>query len=255
MADPMDRRPVWLLPMLYRVWAAGRASVFARWRTSWPDGDVGRGAEELAWELALELEAAEANGESICGAALDWRKAFDNIPLCSLSSLLARAGLPEWLRLPIVEAYTAPRRLRVEGALGECWRPTSGILPGCALAVFVLSVLLRPWDRQIARVHDQLRRRIYVDDLVLWLRGDAGNAAPAIIEGLEVTRRFEAAMGWHLHTGTGKSTQFANTAVMREWLQRQAPDSRQGLGGHCHGGARLACSRYGGQDDDGVGSH
>jgi endonuclease/exonuclease/phosphatase family metal-dependent hydrolase len=74
--DPLDRRPVWLLPMLYRVWAAGRARLFARWRASWADGDGCLGAEELAWELALDLEAAEANGQDIVGAALDWRKAF-----------------------------------------------------------------------------------------------------------------------------------------------------------------------------------
>eukprot|EP00974_Lingulodinium_polyedra_P059968 5779651-Lingulodinium_polyedra.AAC.1 len=24
-ADPMQRRPIWLLPMIYRIWAAGRA--------------------------------------------------------------------------------------------------------------------------------------------------------------------------------------------------------------------------------------
>ena len=44
--DPMDRRPILLLPMLYRAWAAGRAHLFARWTASWPDGDGGLGAEE-----------------------------------------------------------------------------------------------------------------------------------------------------------------------------------------------------------------
>ena len=93
-ADPMERRPIWLLPMLYRLWAAGRAQLFAKWRASWPGGDGGFGAEELAWQLALELEAAEAAGEDVCGAALDWRKAFDNVPLSSLRPLLSRAGVP-----------------------------------------------------------------------------------------------------------------------------------------------------------------
>ena len=45
----------------------------------------------MAWELALDLEAAEAAGDDICGAALDWRKAFDNVPLCNLDTLLRRA--------------------------------------------------------------------------------------------------------------------------------------------------------------------
>eukprot|EP00959_Pyramimonas_sp_CCMP1952_P358824 7513580-Pyramimonas_sp.AAC.1 len=65
----MERRPIWLLPMIYRVWAAGRARLFARWRLSWAGEDVQRGAEELVWELAVELEAAEALSEVLAGAA------------------------------------------------------------------------------------------------------------------------------------------------------------------------------------------
>eukprot|EP00974_Lingulodinium_polyedra_P122171 11181795-Lingulodinium_polyedra.AAC.1 len=49
--DPTQRRPIWLLPMAYRVWAAGRARDVSAWITSWGGGAL-RGAEELAWELA-----------------------------------------------------------------------------------------------------------------------------------------------------------------------------------------------------------
>ena len=45
---PMDRRPIWLLPMIYRIWATGRAHLFARWRSQWAEGDGGSSAEELA---------------------------------------------------------------------------------------------------------------------------------------------------------------------------------------------------------------
>ena len=221
LADPLARRPVWLLPVLYRVWAAGRAQLFARWRASWAGGDGGCGAEALAWEFALELEAAEAAGEVVCGAALDWRKAFDNVPLNHLEPVLVRAGVPAWVRGPLLATYAAPRRLRVEGALGGEWRPSSGILPGCAMAVFVLSVLLRPWDRRIERTDDRLRRRIYVDDLTIWARGAAADAAPAAAAGLAVTVEFEAAMTWQLNLV--KSAQFANTAAARAWLREQCP--------------------------------
>eukprot|EP00974_Lingulodinium_polyedra_P096871 9388785-Lingulodinium_polyedra.AAC.1 len=50
---------------------------------------------------------------------------------------------------PACSAHAAPRRLRVDGALGGPWEPTSGILPGRALAVFVLRVLLAPWERAV----------------------------------------------------------------------------------------------------------
>eukprot|EP00974_Lingulodinium_polyedra_P075583 7323803-Lingulodinium_polyedra.AAC.1 len=95
----MQRRPIWLLPMVYRVWAAGRARNMADWIRSWGGGAV-RGAEELAWELSVELEATEAAGEWIAGAALDWRKAFDRIPLPAVSAAMARAGVPDWIAGP-----------------------------------------------------------------------------------------------------------------------------------------------------------
>ena len=218
--DPTERRPIWLLPMLYRVWAAGRARTFARWCASW-DGSPDQGAEQLAWELALDLELAEASGEEIAGAALDWRKAFDRVPLSHAEALLRRAGIPEWLLRPVLAAYTAPRRLRVADALGKQWAPTSGILPGCAMAVFVLKVLVRPWDRRVDRTADGLRRRAYVDDLAFWRRGAGGEAAAAVQAGMAVTREFETAMDWSLNTG--KSRQFANRSAARHWLETCEP--------------------------------
>eukprot|EP00969_Alexandrium_andersonii_P330638 14613214-Alexandrium_andersonii.AAC.1 len=65
--------------------------------------------------------------------------------------MLQCAGVPGQLAEPLLAAYHAPRRLRVEGALGDGWVPTFGVLPGCALAVFVLSTALRPWDRRMER--------------------------------------------------------------------------------------------------------
>eukprot|EP00974_Lingulodinium_polyedra_P102971 9967760-Lingulodinium_polyedra.AAC.1 len=139
------------------------------WIAAW-GGGAPRGAEELAWELAVELEEAEASGRVIAGAALDWRKAFDHIPLPTVRTGLLRAGVPRWLVGCVCSAYEAPRRIRVDGALGECWIPTSGILPGCALAVFVLRVLLVPWERAVEAESD-VARRIYVDDLTFWRVG------------------------------------------------------------------------------------
>eukprot|EP00974_Lingulodinium_polyedra_P080556 7804400-Lingulodinium_polyedra.AAC.1 len=71
----------------------------ADWIARWGDGAV-RGAEELAWEFSVELEAAEAAGEWIAGAALDWRKAFDRIPFPAVEVALRRAGVPDWLARP-----------------------------------------------------------------------------------------------------------------------------------------------------------
>ena len=91
---PLERRPIWLLPIIHRLWAAGRAWPFARWRSSWEGGEWRRGAEEQAWELALELEAADALSQEVVGAALDWRKAYDEVDLGTLPAALTRAGVP-----------------------------------------------------------------------------------------------------------------------------------------------------------------
>jgi len=191
---PFDRRPIWLLPILYRAWAAGRAQAFAQWRRSWrkADGDVG--AEELTWELAVELESAEAADETVCGAALDWSEAFDNIGLSLVARATEQAGIPPWLGRPLLAAYSAPRRLRLDGALSCPWSPTSGILPGCLLAVFVLGILMRPWYVRTGLLHGKLRRCIYVDDLTVWQRGEPAECAEAVSDALATAHRFEQAM-------------------------------------------------------------
>eukprot|EP00974_Lingulodinium_polyedra_P070985 6870634-Lingulodinium_polyedra.AAC.1 len=82
----------------------------------------------------MELETAEAAGEAVAGAALDWRKAFDNVPLAHVEAAMRRARVPDWVVGPVMAAYTADRRLGVDQAIGAPWKPTCGILPGCALA-------------------------------------------------------------------------------------------------------------------------
>eukprot|EP00974_Lingulodinium_polyedra_P074114 7181681-Lingulodinium_polyedra.AAC.1 len=105
------------------------------------------------------------------------------MPLVTVRAALARAGVPGWPLGPVCSAYEAPRRLRVDGALGGEWRPTSGILPGCALAVFVLRALLVPWERAVEAAAD-VSRRIYVDDLTFWRCGlgqTVGNEVAAAV--------------------------------------------------------------------------
>eukprot|EP00974_Lingulodinium_polyedra_P104756 10141802-Lingulodinium_polyedra.AAC.1 len=85
--------------MVYRVWAAGRARDMASWIGAWA-GPTNRGAEELALKLAVELESAETAGIDVAGAALDWNKTFDHIPLASARTVLERAGAPRWLAGP-----------------------------------------------------------------------------------------------------------------------------------------------------------
>ena len=46
--DPMDRRPIWLMPMIYRMWASHRAGAWSTWRLQWPGETPFEGADSLA---------------------------------------------------------------------------------------------------------------------------------------------------------------------------------------------------------------
>ena len=88
----MDRRPIWLMPMIYRVWAIRRSRDWAKWGSRW-EGEAGfRGADTLAWDVALAMGAAAANGEECGLLAFDWRNAYDGIELGTSAATLEHAG-------------------------------------------------------------------------------------------------------------------------------------------------------------------
>ena len=196
--DPLDRRPIWLMPMIYRVWATRRASSWARWRLSWPGEKHFAGADALAWEVALEIEAAAAEDTTFGILALDWKKAYDGVSLDTLALCLTKAGVPDLARLPLLGMYSAPRRLRVSNVLGDTWEPTCGIPAGCSIAVLALEVCTHPWAVLTGLV-PTLSRRLYVDDSTGWATGSPNAVAEAIIGCGVVTRQFEQAMCWDLH--------------------------------------------------------
>lgn len=135
--------------------------------------------------------------------------------VASVGEALRKAGVPGWIAGPAA-VYGAPRRLRVEGVLGDPWVPTSCILFGCGLAVFVPRVLLVPWDAATEAKGDTATRRAYVDDLTFWRRGPDATIAEDVARVLAVTRRLELAIDWDVKAG--ESRQFANVAGLRRWL-------------------------------------
>ena len=148
-AEPLDRRPLNLLSVVYRCWARLRGRHVAAWRRLWdPAVAAARlGADGQAWELAWAQAEAEAGDQEFAGLAVDFRKAYDSVRLGLVRRLLAAAGWPLAIVGPLLDAYRAPRRLRVAGALGEPFLPTSGIPAGCPIAVDVLAVLTWAWHR------------------------------------------------------------------------------------------------------------
>ncbi len=118
--------------------------------------------------------------------ATEWCKAYDSVDLGCL-----RRALPVAYWGPAHGAYTASRRLRSRGFLGEAWRPAAGILPGCAVAVYLLGLLIWPWKQAVEARDHQLSARLYVDDATFRAVGEARLVAGLIPEAFWVTKAFE----------------------------------------------------------------
>ena len=114
-SDPLDRRPITLLPIQYRIWASLRATQLRAWmRKSGipPLVEGARGtmlsAEHLGLLLALELEEAQAFGQALVGVAVDRSKCYDHLGFGYVRAMLQAAGVPSWVANPLLAMYEAP---------------------------------------------------------------------------------------------------------------------------------------------------
>jgi hypothetical protein len=187
--DPLNRRQLNMLSVVYRLWARLRRLEVASWRKSWdPAVAAARlGASGQAWELAWAHAVARAKGMELGGLAVDFRKAYDSVRLGLVRRALAAAGWPAAVLGPLVAAYEAPRRLRAAGAMGPMWTPTCGIPAGCPLAVDVLAALSIVWAVALAAAPLPPVARRFVDDLACWKAGDV----------TAVSRRYLLGVGVH----------------------------------------------------------
>ena len=143
--DPLDKRPITLLPMLYRVWAALRATQMRKWMRSASipslvHGSRGTmaGAEHQGLLLGMELEEARAFEDNLAGVAVDWSKCYDHLGLDYVQDTLLAAGVSGWVSGPLLAMYRAPRHIKVDGAIGAARTPVRCIPPGCPAAVDIL---------------------------------------------------------------------------------------------------------------------
>ena len=142
--EPGDRRPMVLLPVVYRLWAAARAGPLRDWlKVAGLLGDGGRrrSAESLALGTAVEIAVVRALDLALAGLAVDWSKCYDRLPLGVLRLVADAAGLPEALVGPMLAAYGHRRRVVSKGVAGEEGWPTCGLTPGCPAATDWLVLL------------------------------------------------------------------------------------------------------------------
>ena len=82
--DPMNMRPISVLPTAYRLWAAVRCKQCTEWQESWITHGQhgcrrGHGTSDALLRLADDLECAFLEGVPMYGVALDFAKAFDHV--------------------------------------------------------------------------------------------------------------------------------------------------------------------------------
>eukprot|EP00974_Lingulodinium_polyedra_P001979 186890-Lingulodinium_polyedra.AAC.1 len=132
-ADPLERRPIWLLPMAYRVWAAGRARDMVPRVSTWGAGSPKGSAAELAWELAVELEAAQNAGDAV-RRCVGLEQGFRPYPAGvgrSCAPPGRRAGLARGaVRVRVRRGSAPPHRGRSGAGVGPVLRHSAGLRAG-----------------------------------------------------------------------------------------------------------------------------
>ena len=189
---PLAQRPICLLPLIYRLWAAARGALLKEWfrehghASAWGQG-AGRGADTAAWVGAVEAEIAAAQGDAAYGLFVDCEKCYDHVDL----DLLVREGVQHGVSRLVaiaVAQYSSSRMVRWAGAVGrEVW-PTSGIPAGCPLANGLLHLFLWRAMRRTAGDIAPGRLRTYVDDWRILVTGSRRRAAVGVVEAFRVAK-------------------------------------------------------------------
>ena len=225
---PMAQRPISLLPMVYRLWAATRGSLLKRWLgerghvSAWGHGP-GRGADTAAWMGAVQAELAAARGQDAFGAYVDCEKCYDHVDLEALGFEGCLRGLGRLVRLAAAQ-YRGTRFVRWAGALGRGVTPSSGIPAGCPLANGMLHLYLLGAMRGTEEEAPSAELRTYVDDWRLFASGERAAASRAIVGGLHAARRQLESKG--MVVSLSKTVLLASGAAARATLRAAAGEHK-----------------------------
>ena len=170
---PLSQRPISVVTIIYRIWAATRARQCVGWQEMWiHTGQHGCRAKhnvsDVLARISVAMETAMLNGEQLVGAAVDFAKAFDNIPTTIALAVLRRMGLDPKVLDPLTTMYAVlKRRLKMKVYLGEPFRGTNGIMQGDLLSCMVLNGLVSVLSNFLDRDSRKLVNQSYVDDMTL----------------------------------------------------------------------------------------
>ena len=156
---PLQMRPLSVLSAVYRLWAGLRLEEATLWQERWVYGLAfafrpATGSLDAASLLSVMTELARAQGWKLAGAALDYVKCFDMVPVGIVLACAAALGFAEGPLRAIAGMYSSLRRsFKMLGCLGEPFAATNGILQGCPLSVILINILTTIWMKEIARLH------------------------------------------------------------------------------------------------------
>ena len=169
-------RPIVLLPLVYRIWAAARRPEVRAWVAgAGADGAEipGRGADEAALEAECLGDETGDEDETLCGVFLDCSKCYERVPLQQLDAKASEALFPDKLLVLALGMYSGRRHVRVGPAVARAVQGSCGLMAGCGLA----NALLRAHFREAvqaarggaageAAVNQEAAPRVrrYVDD-------------------------------------------------------------------------------------------
>ena len=154
-ATPLGQRPLSVLPVVYRIWAAARMSQLEGWFKSWVPDSVfsaggGRGSVEAWYTSALDIDEVltGATDSHLHLSVADVVESFDTVDREILDRVLRSLGLPGWFRHAYFEYHAHVRlRFKLASGLGQSWTRDGGIPQGCPLSTMFIVALYLLWCR------------------------------------------------------------------------------------------------------------
>jgi hypothetical protein len=209
--EPTKLRPIGIMSVVYRLWAAVRVADVMTWQETWISDELhgfrrSHSAEDVWWAQALAIEDALLQGSSLFGLSLDYGKCFDRIPVHIVLELARMRGMSPRLLVPLTSLYAnLTRRFRFGGALGKQFKSTNGIIQGCPLSVILLNLLVDVWAKSLKSEVPSAIPVGYADDT-----GIISQEASAMQSTMNLTGAFASLTGQCLNA---KKSHYWNTCL------------------------------------------
>lgn len=167
--SPLGQRPLGVMSCIYRLFAAYRLKDVISWQEEVIDEQQygfrpGKGADDVFYQISLQIETSLLTGEPLIGVHLDYRKAYDLIPRNIVFFLAEELGFSKPLLTAMQTLYRDLRRyFKVPGGVYSPFYSTSGMLQGCPLSVVFMNVMVSVWAK-LLHAESKVKPKAFADD-------------------------------------------------------------------------------------------